>query len=73
MNFEDYNYEQYNQYILVDPNKEPESSRMSQNYSQNGSDDYTLNFKPKLLGFAAPVNSKKGGDFDDKKFVLSEK
>lgn len=46
MNFEDYNYDLYNPYILVDPNKEPESSRMSG--SQIGED-----FRPKLLGFAA--------------------
>ena len=35
MNFEDYNYDQYNQYILVDPNKELESSTKSQVGGEN--------------------------------------
>lgn len=70
MNFEDYNYDQYNQYILVDPNKEIESSTKSQ---AGGLDDQIFHTE-KLLGFAPTENMRKrGGTEQEKKHQLSEK
>lgn len=37
MKFEDYNYDMYNKFILIDPNKPAETDRQSEDsYDENG-------------------------------------
>ena len=68
MQFDDYNYEMYNKYILIDPNK-PNTTLDEQDFDENGSPIV----KKELLGFAIPVGGKEPSEEDAKSVALTEK
>ena len=59
MHFEDYNYEMFNKYVLIDPAKENELDEEE--------DDENLDSPPreKMLGFSAPPNGEGMGNKDE--------
>ena len=75
MNFEDYNYDMYNKFILIDPNK---------NVEEHDHHDHSGRSENKKVGFAPPAGSlgKKGtlereddasADLTEKQLSLSVK
>ena len=58
MHFEDYNYELYNKYVLIDPAKENEEP------SEDG-DNPDSPPREKMLGFSAPPNGEGMGNKDE--------
>ena len=59
MNFEDFNYESYNKYILIDPNKipDPVQKLQQQNSIKDTIEDNLENDEdrePSMVGFSLP-------------------
>jgi hypothetical protein len=60
MHFEDYNYELYNKYVLIDPTKVEEVDE-----SDVGDADSPPKPKEKMLGFSAPPTGEGMGGVED--------
>jgi hypothetical protein len=57
MHFEDYNYNAFNKYILIDPNREPSELE--------DDDDADSSRREKKLGFSAPPGGRDNLDPND--------
>ena len=57
MNFEDFNYESFNKYILVDPTKQPEPDPQ-QPPPKTEQEQETQALQTEMVGFALPAGQK---------------
>ena len=60
MNFEDYNYESFNKYILVDPTKQPEPDPNIplSGKSKTETEQQAEAIQAEMVGFALPAGQK---------------